>query len=241
MFFATLLQASVLALTVHAKTDHRLDYVETLRPTDSLARFLLAIQPTTRFQSSRRLSSPRHHQRADSDVTMILDWLKDKMPKADDASVREDQLTPFDKFMGTKVIKGDGSDSEDADSVGAAPEQQYVDPTDASNYMTLVLEKPMGIVLEEKEEGESMSVVVTGLKEDGSASKSTDPPKRNDLLVGVDGTNARNVGLDKALDLIGSASESVKLTFFRGPAKFLYGPTAPSEEWYQDLLETRAK
>ena len=33
-----------------------------------------------------------------------------------------------------------------------------------------------------------------------------------------------------------SPGDSVKLTFFRGPLVFLYGPTKPSEDWYKENL-----
>ena len=47
------------------------------------------------------------------------------------------------------------------------------------------------------------------------------------LVLGAD--------FDTALDAIkGSAGETCKLVFFRGPTQFLYGPTAPGADWYKE-------
>ena len=46
----------------------------------------------------------------------------------------------------------------------------------------------------------------------------------------------------RAVDAIkGSEGESTKLTFFRGPTAFLYGPTKPAAEWYQENLALSAR
>ena len=39
----------------------------------------------------------------------------------------------------------------------------------------------------------------------------------------------------------GSEGETTKLTFFRGPTAFLYGPTKPATDWYQENLALGAK
>lgn len=50
-----------------------------------------------------------------------------------------------------------------------------------------------------------------------------------ELVLGAD--------FDSALDTIkATEGDTVKLTLFRGPTTFLYGPTAPSPEWYASTL-----
>ena len=51
---------------------------------------------------------------------------------------------------------------------------------------------------------------------------------RQTLVLGAD--------FDTALDTIKGAGDTVKLTFFRGPTSFLYGPTAPTADWYASNL-----
>ena len=55
------------------------------------------------------------------------------------------------------------------------------------------------------------------------------PSTAQTLVLGAD--------FDTALDAIkGSTGETCKLTFFRGPTMFLYGPTAPGADWYKTNL-----
>ena len=59
------------------------------------------------------------------------------------------------------------------------------------------------------------------------------PLIKGDQLVGVDMISVIGSDFDTAIDAIkGTSGEKTKLTFFRGPTAFLYGPTAPSAEWY---------
>lgn len=75
------------------------------------------------------------------------------------------------------------------------------------------------------------------LKE-GSAAAEDAPLIKNDQLVGVDSLPVTWKSFDEAIGAIGdSEAEKTKLTFFRGPADFLYGPTAPDADWYDELLK----
>ena len=41
--------------------------------------------------------------------------------------------------------------------------------------------------------------------------------------------------------IIDSKDDKVKLNFFRGPAKFLYGPAGASQEWLDDFIKEEKK
>ena len=112
----------------------------------------------------------------------------------------------------------------------------YVDPNDPSNYFSVGLAKPMGISFVENEGG-SGGVYIDEVLTEGSAAGSSTPLLKGDQLVGVDGVSVAGADFDGALDVIkGTSGETTKLTFFRGPISFLYGPTAPTKEWYEGTL-----
>ena len=137
-------------------------------------------------------------------------------------------MTPFDRWMGLDkaLVEAEAPDESAA----------YIDPTDAANYFAVTLAKPMGIAFVEND-GECGGVYVDEVLAEGSASSSATKLEKGDQLVGVDTTAVVGDGFDAALDAIkGSESETTKLTFFRGPTAFLYGPTAPDAEWYKELL-----
>ena len=59
--------------------------------------------------------------------------------------VSEDRITPFDKWLGLdKELKA-------AEEAKAADFTKFVDPTNAENYVSTVLSKPMGIAFVENE------------------------------------------------------------------------------------------
>merc|ERR1719231_1724785 len=119
-----------------------------------------------------------------------------------------------------------------------APDQTvaYIDPSDRSNYFSISLAKPMGIAFVENDGG-SGGVYVDEVLAEGSAASCGTLIEKGDQLVGVDATLVAGSDFDTALDVIkASASDTTKLTFFRGPVSFLYGPTAPNTEWYSELI-----
>lgn len=135
-----------------------------------------------------------------------------------------DRVTPFDRWMGldTALVE-ENAPSQDS---------MYVDPNDVSNYFTVEIAKPMGIAFVEND-GSSGGVYVDEVLPEGSAAGCATPLSKGDQLVGVDKALVAGADFDSALDAIKSASgATTKLTFYRGPTAFLYGPTKPSPEWY---------
>merc|ERR1719359_1054192 len=174
--------------------------------------------------STARLTTCAHASR--SAVRMgLFDGVKDAFGSAsggDKPLVAADRVTPFDRWMGLDkaLIEQDAPDESAA----------YIDPADADNYFSVTLPKPMGIAFTDND-GECGGVYIDEVLAEGSASGSPTQLSKGDQLVAVDSTLVLGAEFDTALDAIkASASDTTKLTFFRGPTTFLYGPTAPTPE-----------
>ena len=147
----------------------------------------------------------------------------------DKPMVAADRVTPFDRWLGLDKALVDAQNEIDETA-------EYIDPSDTKNYFSVELPKPMGIAFVENE-GEMGGVFVDQVLFEGSASSEKAPLVKGDQLVGVDTKPVNGASFDAALDAIKAASgEKTKLTFFRGPTVFLYGPTAPNTEWYETEL-----
>lgn len=132
--------------------------------------------------------------------------------------VAADRVTPFDRWLGLDKAL---IEQEEPDQSAA-----YIDPNDATNYFSVELSKPMGIAFVEND-GECGGVYIDEVLSEGSAASATAPLQRGDQLVGVDATPVIGNDFDTALDVIkGTSGDTTKLTFFRGPTAFLYGPSA---------------
>ena len=106
---------------------------------------------------------------------------------------------------------------------------------DVVNYLTVSLEKPMGIVFEENEE-EYGGIFILSLKEGGVAEENGNL-KSGDQLVAVNDIKVSGKAFDDALGAIVDAeTEKTQLTFFRGTEQQLYGPTGASQEWLDELI-----
>lgn len=112
----------------------------------------------------------------------------------------------------------------------------FVDSMDTSNYVSVELTKPMGIVFEEND-AEFGGIFVQSLKEGGVAEENGNL-KEGDQLVIVGTKDVSGLDFDDALGaIIDSPEEKVKLTLFRGTGKQFYGPTGPSKEWLAEFCE----
>lgn len=113
--------------------------------------------------------------------------------------------------------------------------KDFVDAMDSANYVTVELEKPMGIVFEENDD-EFGGIFVQSLKEGGVAA-SNGMLKSGDQLVAVDTTKVSGMPFDDALGtIVASQAEKTKLVLFRGPAKEFYGPTGASKAWLEEFI-----
>ena len=102
-----------------------------------------------------------------------------------------------------------------------------------ANYVTVDLQKPMGIVFEENDE-EYGGIFVQSLKEDSVAAGVLQP---GDQLVAVNTSKVSSMVFDDALNtIVESTGPSTKLILFRGSAKQLYGPTGASQAWLDEFI-----
>ena len=154
----------------------------------------------------------------------LFDGVKDAFG-GDKPLVAADRVTPFDRWMGLDKALVTAENAVDESAA-------YIDPTDTANYFVVELPKPMGIAFVEND-NESGGVYVDQVMGEGSAASMAAPLTKGDQLVGVDTVLVAGADFDTALDAIkASSGGTTKLTFFRGPTAFLYGPTKPSAEWY---------
>jgi len=114
----------------------------------------------------------------------------------------------------------------------------FVDSMDTANYVTAVIQKPMGIVFEENDE-EYGGIFLLSLKEGGNADTSG-LLKPGDQLVAVGDKAVKGIAFDEALGaIVESKEDTVELVFFRGSAEMFYGPTAASKEWLEEFLASQ--
>ena len=111
---------------------------------------------------------------------------------------------------------------------------------DAKNYVTTSLPKPMGIVFEENDSNLG-GIFVLEVNPDSSA-EVDGTIRPGDQLVAVGEKKVSGLQFEDALGaIIESDEEKVKLVFFRGPAKFLYGPAGASQDWLDEFVAGAAK
>ena len=124
--------------------------------------------------------------------------------------------------------------------IGTPAPLDFVDSMDTKNYITTSLAKPMGIVFEEND-SETGGIFVLEISE-GSVAETDGTIRPGDQLVSVGEKKVSGLQFEEALGtIIDSADDAVKLVFFRGPAKFLYGPAGASQEWLDDFIKGEKK
>mmetsp|Transcript_6305 Transcript_6305/g.9076 ORF Transcript_6305/g.9076 Transcript_6305/m.9076 type:complete len:201 (+) Transcript_6305:97-699(+) len=169
-------------------------------------------------------------QQSSTELRMgLFDGVKDAFsaPALERSTLDAERETPIDRWMGWSVS------SENQPAQQAAP-IDFIDAMDSTNYVTVELEKPMGIVFEENDE-EFGGIFVQELKEGGIAAVNG-ILLSGDQLVAVGTTKVAGMPFDEALGAIVDSSDSkTKLTLFRGTAKQLYGPTGASQEWLDEF------
>ena len=111
----------------------------------------------------------------------------------------------------------------------------FIDSMDEKNYVTVTLPKPMGIVFEEND-SEFGGIFALEISE-GSNAETDGTIRPGDQLVAVGSKKVSGLAFEDALGtIIDSTDEKTKLVFFRGPAKFLYGPAGASVEWLDEFI-----
>jgi len=123
-------------------------------------------------------------------------------------------------------------EEKETESVAAA---NFVDSMDTANYVTVELEKPMGIIFEENDE-KFGGIFVLELKE-GSVAHTDGSIKPGDQLIAVGSNKVSGLSFDDALGaIVASEADKTKLVLFRGAANDFYGPTGASQEWLDEFI-----
>jgi len=159
----------------------------------------------------------------------LFDGMKDAFNAPPSAGLDSERETPIDRWMGWNV-----KPTEETESVAQAPDN-FVDAMETSNYVTVSLGKPMGIVFEENDDDLGGIFVLSMNK--GEIAEQNGGIEPGDQLVAVNDNKVAGLAFDDALGaIIDSETEKTQLTFFRGTDKQLYGPTGASQEWLDELI-----
>lgn len=144
---------------------------------------------------------------------------------SEQAITAKDRITPVDRWFGW-----------DKDLIAARDEDDpFVDSSDATNYVTVTLEKPFGIEMLENPADEGGGVMVGEVRPGFAAYDSLLVDTGYHLIV-VDDTPVYGLPFDDAIKPIMDKEGPVRLTFFKGDAVYFYGEFRPSAEWLSDFI-----
>mmetsp|Transcript_47257 Transcript_47257/g.110527 ORF Transcript_47257/g.110527 Transcript_47257/m.110527 type:complete len:235 (+) Transcript_47257:29-733(+) len=130
------------------------------------------------------------------------------------------RVTPIDRLMGWD--KGIIASRDDLDP--------FMDSCDEMNYVTVSVNKPLGLEFLENEVEEGGGVMI-GKVEPQSNADQTGLLRSGYHLVFVNGMPVHGLSFDAALQPIIDAEGAVRLTFFMGEAEYFYGEWRPEKDW----------
>jgi len=145
----------------------------------------------------------------------------------------EDRITPMDRWFGWDKIFLRGRDSASAEN---AYDESFIDSSDAASYVTVWLEKPLGIEFIENMPEEGGGVMVGEVRPDYSAADS-EMVMAGYHLIAADDMPVYGLPFDDAIQPIVDCEGYVKLTFFTGEAPYFYGEYRPAAAWLSNFLE----
>ncbi|KAL7525401.1 hypothetical protein ACHAXR_002929 [Thalassiosira sp. AJA248-18] len=161
----------------------------------------------------------------------LFDGVKEAFGSDGMGELGKERETPIDRWMGWNAKTEDAPQQ----SVTKAP-VDFIDSMDAKNYISTSLVKPMGIVFEEND-SEFGGIFVLEISE-GSSAETDGTIRPGDQLISVGDKKVSGLPFEEALGtIIDSTDDEVKLVFFRGASKFLYGPAGASTEWLDEFIK----
>jgi len=169
----------------------------------------------------------------------LFDGMKEAFsaPAVERSVLDSSRETPIDRWMGWNARPEEEAAQQEA---GSKAPKNFIDSMDKANYVSVELNKPMGIVFEENDEDDQGGIFILSLKEGGNADL-TGALKAGDQLVAVGGQKVVGLTFDDALGAIVDCDATpTKLTVFRGGAKMLYGPTGASQDWLDEFVANGA-
>jgi len=99
----------------------------------------------------------------------------------------------------------------------------------------------MGILFEENHDARHGGAIVAEIH-DGCSAAADGSICRGDQLIAIGDKRVSGMDFDEVIKLIfDNAETKVKLTFFRGPAESLYGPSGASIEWLDEFVAERGE
>ena len=194
---------------------------------------IAATTSTTQAFSTTNNNVVRTQQQTTALNMGLFDGVKEAFGADGMGDLDAERETPIDRWMGWNTKTTDGDKPKDV--VGSKAPVDFIDSMDEKNYITTSLPKPMGIVFEENDSefGGIFALEIT----DGSNAEADGAVRPGDQLVAVGSTKVSGLAFEEALGtIIDSSDEKTKLVFFRGPAKFLYGPAGASKEWLDEFI-----
>lgn len=142
----------------------------------------------------------------------------------------EDRVTPIDRWFGWDKLFLRGRDTQDL------VDATFVDSSDTANYVTVWLEKPLGIEFIENVADEGGGVMIEDVRPDFSAADSGVVLPGYHLIAAED-TPVYGLPFEEAIKPIVDSEGAVKLTFFTGEAVHFYGEFRPAAAWLSEFLE----
>eukprot|EP00984_Skeletonema_dohrnii_P035677 scaffold35746_cov189-Skeletonema_dohrnii-CCMP3373.AAC.1 len=141
-------------------------------------------------------------------------------------------------------LKEHGKDDA-ADEVTLVPDEvtllEPVDPMDAKNYLVTHLSRPMGILFEENFDVQHGGAFVAEINE-GCSAAADGSICRGDQLIAIGDKRVSGMDFEEVMKLIVAGVEmKPKLSFFRGPAESLYGPSGASLSWLDEFVAERGE
>jgi len=141
-------------------------------------------------------------------------------------------------------LKEHGKDDA-ADEVTLVPDEvtllEPVDPMDAKNYLVTHLSRPMGILFEENFDVQHGGAFVAEINE-GCSAAADGSICRGDQLIAIGEKRVSGMDFEEVMKLIvGGVEMKTKLSFFRGPAESLYGPSGASLSWLDEFVAERGE
>jgi len=162
----------------------------------------------------------------------LLDGVKQAFGADGMGELDSERETPIDRWMGWNAKKTDAPQ----EVVGSQQPVDFIDSMDTKNYVITTLSKPMGIVFEEND-AEFGGIFALEISE-GSSAETDGNVRPGDQLVSVGEKKVSGMQFEEALGtIIESTEDKIDMVFFRGPAKFLYGPAGASQEWLDEFIK----
>jgi len=136
-----------------------------------------------------------------------------------------DRITPIDRWFGWDKAILAGRDEDDP----------FVDSSIETSYVTVMLEKPLGIEFVENTREEGGGVMV-GEVRPGLSAHASGMVRPGFHLIVADDTPVYGVPFEEAIRPIVEKEGPVKLTFFMGDAVYFYGEFRPSTAWLTEYI-----